>query len=303
MLLLAFLFMQDPVEPEITPDIATIADLCEPYDSRRPYPTSSEKAATIDLIEATCKAMGVDKPSCRFFSHVVSLRESSYRPWVRHKMAGDVAAASRAYLGSGSRYGWDVFWRARDRKQENLQALELRPREEPNPYFVTAERWMSGGLGLGGLNVPFHLAKFDPMAPPEILCDPVINVMVQISLARNAVDRYGARNWYEVQAVYAGRTFYDRKGRHRPLTCSGGCPDAPDAEDKLDKARKGDADLRKRCSVAELDCKAKPVLGTTLRHRATPAERYTLAEKLRGAPLPAWDVPEATVTVLPADTP
>lgn len=296
-------------DAKLTPALSpTVASLCEPVDSRRPYPTAAERKATKKLIRTTCDALGVDRNTCKYFV-MVALRESSYRWWVRHKMAGDAAAAVRGWMNASLTYGWDVRWSRKAQKQEDLTAITMvARREDANPYFPDVERWLTGGLGLGGVNVGYHLSKFDKMAPPEILCDPVINVIVQVSLARSAVDRYGARNMYEVQAVYAGRTYHDRNGRARALSCSVGCPKEMRGEElkfaeQRARARKGDGMMAKRCRLFGIDCLAKPQLGRTLRGRGvTVADRYEFAEMIRGAPLlrfgPPPDLREVTPQVV-----
>ena len=268
----------------------TIRTLCEPVDSRRPYPTREERSQVQSVIRATCKEMGVSPSSCVYFEKIVSLRESSYRSWVRHKHAGDRAAAVRSYMAMAHAYGWIVNWDRAAQQRDDLGAMTFeRYQEEQNPYYPEVERWLTGGLGLGGLNVGYHLAKFDKKAPPEILCDPVINVMVQIYLARGAVNRYGASNWIEVQAIYGGRVTYDRKGRTVPATCKAyqrrdePCPDG---------VRKMEMGIRKRCSAQGLDCLSRPELGDRYPQRQTSAEeKYRAAEKVRGAPLPPFDAP------------
>jgi hypothetical protein len=304
---------QEGAQDEAPAEVAkgpTVADLCEPLDKRRPYPTDEQRRATKKLIRATCKALGVDRNTCQYFV-MVALRESSYRPWVRHKLSGDVAEAVRAWIAASDLYGWDVHWPYAAHKREDLAAIVMAPcngnghSNGANPYYPDVERWMTGGLGLGGLNVSYHLAKFDHTAPPEILCDPVINVMVQVDLARAAVDRYGARNFYEVQAVYGGRTYRDRNGRARALSCVTGCPgpvrsDAPKNVRLRAAARRGDAQMHKRCRQFGIDCLAKPGLGRVLRGRdVTTRARYELADSIRGAPLPPFDPPPDPGSVAP----
>lgn len=266
-------------------------NLCEPIGDRWEYPTRKQKEEARVLIRRTCKAMGVGREDCKFFLDIVSIRESSYRWWVRHKLAGDVAAALSSYLGNSHYYGWNVRWDHKSRKREDLSEIEFEAYgDNQNPYFLDPERWMFG-LGLGGLNISYHLAKFDSMAPPEILCDPVINVMIQVTIARNAVARYKARNFAEIQAIYAGRTYYDRNGRARPLSCTKGCPAEIDEHERK-KAHKGDRGILKRCESKGLDCKREPNLGTKLDLRSmTREERYEAAEKIRGRPLPPFDIP------------
>lgn len=255
----------------------TIRDLCEPENDRRPYPTEEQKQHAKRMINKTCRAMGVSPSSCTYF-RLVSTRESSYRWWVRHKMPGDTAAAMNGYLSAAYAYGWEAIWPYSARRQEDLSKLELIPRSDnPNPYYPDVERWLTGGLGLGGLNVGYHLRKIDPNAPPEILCDPVLNTMVQITIARRAVKRYGAKNWIQVQSIYAGRTRYNEKGKVVP---------APDV--RADRA------MKKRCVTWGLDCHATPQLGKKLNlDRMAPEEIYEAADKIRGAPLPPFDAPES----------
>jgi len=274
-------------------DPQTIRDLCEPVDGRWGYPTKAERAHTRSVIRATCDEMGVDEDSCLYFERIVSLRESSYRAWVRHKHGGDRAAAARSYMATAHVYGWQVRWDRKAKKQEDLGAMEFAPApraESVNPYFTQTERWLAGGLGLGGLNIGYHLAKFDRKAPPEILCDPVVNTMVQIYLARSAVNRYGARNWIEVQAIYGGRSTYDENGHAIPETCKvyqrRGKP-CPDGVRKMEKG------IRKRCRDQGLDCHSRPQLGDRHpRSKTSAQDRYRVAEKVRGAPLPPFDVPQ-----------
>ncbi len=280
---------------EEEPTITTL-NLCEPIGERRGYPDSSQKKQVRALIRKTCRAMGVGSEDCKFFYAIISLRESGYRWWVRHRLSGDVAAAIGAYLATSHSYGWDVRWDHKARKREDLSALEFTEYgARQNPYFQDPKRWMFG-LGLGGLNISYHLVKFDRMAPPEILCDPVINAMVQIVIARNAVHKYKAQNFAEIQAIYAGRKYYDDRGRVRPLSCARGCPKDTDAKQRA-RARKGDAMILKRCKARGLDCLKKPQLGSKLNLKRMPREdRYKAAEEIRGEPLPPFDtVPETSV--------
>ena len=282
---------QEQVVEESVPSPTTLG-LCEPIDERWKYPTKEQKKQAKALIRKTCKEMGVGREDCKFFADIISVRESSYRWWVRHKLAGDVAAAMNSYLGRSQRYGWTVHWDVKARKQEDLSKLEFTPYGDvQNEYFLEPERWLFG-LGLGALNTSYHLMKFDRTAPPEILCDPVINVMIQVTIARNAVRKYNAQNFAEIQAIYAGRTYYDGEGRARPLSCSRGCPKITDAKQRA-RARKGDAKILKRCEARGLDCKRKPQLGTKLNLRnMTLEERYEAAERIRGSALPPFDTPQ-----------
>lgn len=264
--------INDPKEGEIT-----IKSLCEPIDDRWPMPTKKQRREVRQVINRVCRAHGIGPTDCIYFREIVSIRESSLRWWVRHKLAGDTAAALRAYLAYSRRYGWDTIWHEDARKIEDISKIEYDAiGDEQNLYFLEADRWMFG-LGLGAQNVAIHLSRFDNLAPPEILCDQVINVMVQIDIARSAVRKYRAKNWVEVQAIYAGRIGTDENGRGI-----------------AGKNAKKDAKIRERCRKKGLNCNAKPKLGGKLKlWKMTVEERYEAAEKIRGNPLPPFDVPRA----------
>lgn len=291
---------EDSSTAEPTPEpvaVKTTRDLCEPVDSRRPYPTRAERNETKALIRQTCRALGVDTNACKLFM-IFSLRESSYRWWVRHKKPGDTSAAVVGWLDSASRYGWQIEWPLDARRQSDLTAIVMQPNKTgANPYYPDVHRWLTGGLGLGGINVGYHLSKIDDTAPPEILCDPILNIIVQVSIARSAQDHYDAYSAFQVQAVYGGRTFRDSNGRKRAMTCVGGCPeeiqgDQPKNVSRRTRAIRGDRNMRRRCAAVGMDCTVKLNLGQVLRGSdVTPADRYKFADELRGETLPPFDTP------------
>lgn len=247
--------------------------LCEPHDSRWEWPTEKQRAQAKVLILATCEAMGVSQETCKYFK-LVSGRESSYRWWARHKKFGDVSSAAGAYLSESEVYGWRAEWKYRARKHGEVEKIELWPLrgKNQNPYYPQALRFFYG-LGLGGLNVPYQLQKIDPMAPPEILCDPVLNTMVQVQISRSAVRRYGAKNFVEVQAIFAGRTDFDDRGKAIP-----------------GHNRKKDLLFLRRCRAYGLDCYSKPDFGRHLDiDRMTPEQIYSAADAIRKKPLPKFD--------------
>ena len=59
------------------------------------------------------------------------------------------------------------------------------------------------GLGLHGLALRWHAGKWGADADPGF-CSPEVSTVVAHELMRRAVERYGARNLVEVQAVYSG---------------------------------------------------------------------------------------------------
>ena len=273
------------------PEVVTTLSLCEPIGERWEYPDREQKKEIRRTIRKTCDAMGVGEEDCKYFLDIISIRESHYRPWVRHKLAKDVAAGLRSYIRRSHRYGWMATWDRKARRAEDVSQIVLSPRgDKQNPYFKDASRWMFG-LGLGGLNISYHLEKFDNMAPPEILCDPVINTMIQITIARIAVVKYQAQNFAEIQAVYAGRTYFNRNGHLRPLSCTRGCPKI--ASDKQQaRAIKWDGVILRRCASKDLSCYKTPVLGDKLLlHEMSSEDRYKAAERIRGKALPPFDTP------------
>lgn len=273
------------------PEVITTLSLCEPIGERWPYPDREQKKEIKETIRKTCDAMGVGEEDCKYFSDIISIRESHYRPWVRHKLAKDVTAALRSYIRRSHRYGWMAAWDSKARQAEDVSQIVLSPRgDEQNPYFRDASRW-AFGLGLGGLNVSYHLEKFDNMAPPEILCDPVINIMIQVTIARIAVVKYNAQNFAEIQAVYAGRTYFNRNGHLRPLSCTRGCPKITSDKQQA-RAIKWDGAILRRCASKDLSCYKTPALGDKLLlHEMSTEDKYKAAERIRGKALPPFDTP------------
>jgi hypothetical protein len=207
-----------------------VPSLCEGYDEKRAS-TRAERSEVRKLITKTARSKGADP---RVF-HVWAERESSYRPFKRHRMGADVRGAMAAWVRAAPRYGWEVSWdRPVDRRldQAKLQAIEA----DPNPTYADHERWVTSGLGLYGLNPALHLWRWSPKAQPEELCDPVVATEIARRLACKAVHSYGARNWLEVNSVFAtGRI------KSRP---------------KLDQS------FRRRARRHGFDPHAKPVLGS-----------------------------------------
>lgn len=254
-----------------------IQGLCEPSNGRWGYLTQSEQKRVSELIDATCKEMGVK--DCRFF-HLIAVRESGLRPYVRHRMAGDRKHALGAFVNNGTIYGWKVrrvFKAGRKGDLEKLDTgdLKIDPIEgrEGNPYYDQPDRWTTG-LGLHGLNVAHHLVKWDRMAPPEALCDPVVSTIVTIRIARRAVAHYNAKTWTEINAIFAGRQTVDYDDRGH-------------AHARADLDPRKDAYFISRARSWGLNPNADPsrLLGTRLGLGYDPAQTE-VADKIRGRSLP-----------------
>lgn len=220
---------------------------CEPIEERWSIAGADEQALTQALVNETCRELGADCALIRAWA----LRESTWTPWRRHRMAGDRLEASSAYIASAKRYGYSV--RGVDRHPETREIRAIRVRELPerdaNPYYPSHERWMHG-LGLLGQIPGWHLAKWDPMAEPEVLCDPVVATIVAIRIARQAQSHYGATSYIAINAVYAGRTQKVQLG------------DKTVARAKLDESK--DRLFAARAKSVGLDPFGRPQLGTAL---------------------------------------
>lgn len=247
----------------------TRRQLCEPADER--WKLGPEGRQDVKRrIAATATALGADPRAFK----AMAMRESSFRPSVRHKMKGDVTHALTAYFYAAHLYGWDVFWPWKQRRSGDMSSMKLIPLGDGprNQHYGEPERWTTSGLGPFGLNPAYHLAKWDALAEPEVLCDPEVATIVAVRIARRAVDRFGAKSWVEVNAVFAGRfkRVRDRQGRSRVV---------------IVRHAKKDASF---CTLADnwgFHCDDAPKLGTKL-GSSTAAHQTDFATRLRGQPLP-----------------
>lgn len=118
------------------------------------------------------------------FLWTVYARETTGRPWKRHRLNGDVSMAKTEWYKQQRRYGYAV---AKDKRGQikslyACKTLSKRPGEpkwmdacrkrDPSPHFMDQDRW-AYGLGPYGQNAALWTGTWDPMAPPEILCGEV----------------------------------------------------------------------------------------------------------------------------------
>lgn len=68
------------------------------------------------------------------------------------------------------------------------------------------------GLGVAGLSLRWHGAKWGPDADPWF-CSPTVSALVVLEIWRRAIARYHATTLAELQAVFAGRWHVDEFGR------------------------------------------------------------------------------------------
>lgn len=126
---------------------------------------------------------------------VIAGRETSLRPWKRHRLRGDVDSASSSWKRRS-----DVF--------------------ADSPAHDEPERWREG-LGLYGQNPALWVDKWDASAEPEVLCGEVESTLVHLRAARrrwaqldagivcdgeefHGTGELGAPSWYDLSLVNSG---------------------------------------------------------------------------------------------------
>jgi hypothetical protein len=114
------------------------------------------------VVDHLCKRSdGCEPNDLHAYLRVLALRESTWRPWKRHRLNPDLEAAASA-------------WK------------QLRETFAGNPAARDPDRWGSG-VGLFGMNPARWLPRWDPMAPPETLCGEVEATEVHLRAARDQV--------------------------------------------------------------------------------------------------------------------
>jgi hypothetical protein len=115
-------------------------------------------------------------------------RETSKRPFKRHRLDPDAAANEQAWVKEASAYGWVVELacevegrsvgkcpRIRKGPKKGKKRIYIKDAypdpdaESHNPYYDERYRWYYG-LGPVGKNTGYGVQDWDRMAPPEILC-------------------------------------------------------------------------------------------------------------------------------------
>lgn len=164
----------------------------------RSMPTRGERRWRADrlrvYVDHVCKRSdGCEPNDLHAYLRLMVLRESTYRPWKRHRLSADLRASAKALDRNA-----DVF--------------------ADNPAFGDPDRWTSVGmLGQAPAN---WLQRWDPMAPPETLCGEVESAEAHFRRVREAVaiiaagvdcggERFtgtadGRPSWYDVSRVNSG---------------------------------------------------------------------------------------------------
>ena len=151
------------------------------------------------MVDRVCsRAHGCEPNALHAYLRVVALRESTWRPWKRHRLDPDLDAAQSAWT-------------------------KHRDKFTGNPAAANPDRWGSG-VGLYGQIPALWLPRWDSMAPPETLCGEVEATEVHLRAARDQVrkiaagvdcdgdgerDYFGSSlehgpSWYDVSRVNSG---------------------------------------------------------------------------------------------------
>lgn len=115
------------------------------------------------------------------FLWLVYRRETSGRPWKRHRLEADASANKTSWYKQAHRYGWDID----TTKWGDVKKVE-KLSDQANPYYPQMNRWKYG-LGPYGHNAALFAAVWDVYAPPEILCREVEPTEVYLRRARKVV--------------------------------------------------------------------------------------------------------------------
>lgn len=205
-------------------------------------------------------------PELSKFLWTIYSRETTGRPWKRHRLNGDIRFAHSQWYKQHRRYGWAV---AKNKKNElawvkpckELPQGEREDRSvtkcrftEPSPFFKQRHRW-EYGLGPYGQTAALWTATWDPQAPPEILCGEVEATETYLRGARRAWKKLRGGITCNGQLYRPEPTWEDL---HRAV--SGG---------KLCPGKKGSPDFRRRARYWKLN----PDQRVTLKMLGQPMKR------------------------------
>jgi hypothetical protein len=140
------------------------------------HPDKDERAWRRDrvdrVIDDRC-SKGCDKANLKRILHLEALKESSWRPYARHRLNPDKEANRNGWVRNAKRYGHEKV------------SSSVKVADDGNPHYGDRRRW-STGLGLFGMNTAGFTATWDRMAPPEVLCREEIAVETWMRRARQS---------------------------------------------------------------------------------------------------------------------
>lgn len=173
---------------------------------------------------------------------MVMIRESGARPWKRHSLPADQKANKSSWATRSKHYGWAVNFT----KDGDVKSVR-RTANDPNEHYRYRRRWM--GLGYYGQNSPLWVRRWDPHAPPEIMCRRVESTEAYLRKARSVI-----RKW-ETGQQCAGETYVNTEPTwfdvHRAVSSGKSCP--PRTEKAQRRADLSHARLMKRGKQVGLD--------------------------------------------------
>lgn len=112
------------------------------------------------VVDYLCqRKYGCEPNNLHRYFRAISLRESTHQPYDRHRRNPDLEAA------------WEA-WQKHKHKFEN------------NPAYHNPDRWMTG-VGMFGFIPAIWLPRWDPMAPPEVLCGEVEALVAYVRAAKD----------------------------------------------------------------------------------------------------------------------
>lgn len=114
-----------------------------------------------------------DRHSLLALLRLEAQKESSMRPWARHRLNPDREANRLGWHRHAARYG--------HRTEGGQVVFDA----GGNVHYRERDRW-STGLGYFGANAALHTATWDPAAPPEVLCLEVPATETWLRRARRA---------------------------------------------------------------------------------------------------------------------
>ncbi len=130
------------------------------------------------------------------FLWLVYARETTGRPWKRHRLDVDVKAAKTSWFKQAERYGWVATKGKKD--SVTLQSCAALPPDDkesrlrsacralkPSPHYAQRKRW-NYGLGPYGQSAAVWVFAWDRQAPPEVLCGEVEPTEAYLRGARRA---------------------------------------------------------------------------------------------------------------------
>lgn len=241
-------------------------------------------------------------------------RETTARPWARHRLDADQHANEQSWVREASAYGWVIDLACSNGKKrcknDKLVVADFHPdpaAEHSNPFYGDRYRWQFG-LGGFGKNTGYGVQDWDLAAPPEILCLEVPGTESYLRDARHAVDVFRGGGVSCGDATYRGlalRVLEDGSAQvveepswidvHRVASAGKFCP-------RVDgTGRKYEAMFRKRMEFEGLrpdEPVTREMLGRAIPRETQNEQAMQALARLDAVLPPPWDVPRETSDVV-----